>query len=111
MGPLAASLWIANVVLETAGQLLLKAAADKRHDKLLVRSPLMWSGVLCFAVQFVTWLALISLVPLSQAMLINSINIVAVLVASRLVFREKLTIARVAGASLISFGVALAGAS
>lgn len=111
MAAITVLLWIVNVVLETAGQLAFKAASAGATRTTLIRSPFLWSGIACFTVQFVTWFGLISLVPLSQAMLINSINIVAVMIGGRLLFGEKLTIARVAGASLVSFGVALAGAA
>ena len=105
------ALWIANVALETAGQLLFKSVAvDRRGWSAMIRTPLLWIGIVCFAAEFFVWFALISVIPLSQAMLVNSIQIVAVMLAARVVFGEKLDVMRVLGASLVSIGVALAGA-
>ena len=56
------------------------------------------------------WLALLSLVPLSYAMLIGSINVVVLMLAGKWLFHERLDRMRVAGMWLIALGVALAGA-
>ena len=108
----AAALWVANFVLETFGQLALKAAAerDSRWARLM-RSPWLWAGVVAFVAQFAAWLALLSIMPLAEAMLINSITIVTVMIAGRIFFKERLTPLRIAGAALVSIGVALAGAA
>jgi drug/metabolite transporter (DMT)-like permease len=112
--------WIANIVLDTVGHLALKSAAsahghdDLGHDELqrwkqMFRSPRLWIGITCFVLEFAVWFALLSLIPLSQAVLIGSINIVVVMLAGRLLFQERLDRLRVAGMSLIAIGVALAG--
>lgn len=75
----------------------------------MLASRIMWIGIGCFVFEFIAWLSLISLVPLSQAVLIGSINIVAVMFAGRLLFDERLDRLRIAGMTLISLGVALAG--
>ena len=49
------------------------------------------------------------IIPLSQAVLVGSINIVVVMLAGRLLFGERLDGLRIAGMSLIAAGVALAG--
>ena len=74
-----------------------------------LRSPALLAGIVCFCLEFVVWLALLSLIPLSQAILIGSINIVSVAVAGRIVFGERLGSTRTAGIALIAIGVALAG--
>jgi len=106
MPPLAIVLWIANVLADTAGRVAFKSAAVRGR---IFRSPALWIGMLCFALEFVLWLALLSLIPLSQAILIGSVNIVTVAVAGRLVFGERLHGMRVAGIALIAAGVAMAG--
>jgi drug/metabolite transporter (DMT)-like permease len=113
---LALFFWLLNVTLDTVGHLAFKAAAIAEHETewqrwahMLTR-PALWLGIGCFVFEFVAWLALLSLVPLSYAVLIGSINIVAVVVAGRLLFDERLDRMRVAGISLITFGVAMAGA-
>jgi len=112
MPPLAIALWIANIILETAGHLSFKSVASAHQAwRRMLRMPLLWIGICCFAMEFVVWFGLLSLIPLSQAMLINSIQIVAVILAGRLIFGERLDALRVAGALFVSVGVALAGAS
>lgn len=115
MPPLAIFFWILNITLDTAGHLAFKSAAIAEHEtewqrwKLMLSSLPLWIGIGCFCVEFVVWLALLSLVPLSLGMLVGSINIVAVMVAGKLLFGERLDRMRVAGMWLISIGVALAG--
>ena len=116
MSSLALCLWIGSVLLDTTGRLAFKSAAmtgsvegEWQRWKAMLRSPALWAGILCFCLEFVVWLALLSLIPLSQAILIGSINIVAVALAGRMFFRERLDATRIAGFALITIGVALAG--
>ncbi len=115
MTRLAVILWIANIVLDTTGHLAFKSVAVTEDDAALGRwkkmrsTPRLWAGMGCFAAEFVLWLALMSLIPLSQAVLIGSINIVVVMIAGRVFFHERLDKMRVAGMTLIAVGVALAG--
>ncbi|MDB5850411.1 MAG: hypothetical protein JWP29_4163 [Rhodoferax sp.] len=114
--PLVLALWIANVLVDSGGQLAFKAAAgDPRAGDGLARwrwmasRPWLWIGVGCYVAEFVLWLAFLSLVPLSEGVLLGSINIVAIMVAGRYLFAEKLSRLRVAGILLISVGVAIVG--
>lgn len=116
MSSLAVWIWIASVLFDSGGRLALKAAAgggaiedEWQRWKRMSRSPALWIGIACFGLEFVVWLALVSLIPLSQAILIGSINIVVVALAGRIIFHERLDAARIAGISLIAIGVALAG--
>ena len=116
MSTLATCLWIGSVLLDTTGRLAFKSAAitdspdgEWQRWKRMLRSPALWAGILCFCLEFVVWLALLSLIPLSQAILIGSINIVVVALAGRVFFRERLDTTRIAGFVLIAIGVALAG--
>lgn len=115
MTRLAVFFWIANVVLDTVGHLAFKSAAIVEHDsewerwKRMLRTPALWIGIACFVLEFFAWLALLSLLPLSVAVLIGSINIVVVSLAGRLLFNERLDRMRIAGMTLISVGVALTG--
>ncbi len=115
MPPLAIALWLANIVLDTAGHLIFKSVAAGDDDlkirrwKRMLSSPRLWAGGICFGLEFVIWFALLSLIPLSLAMLIGSINIVVVMLAGRVVFRETLDGVRIAAMCLITIGVALAG--
>ena len=112
---LAILFWLLNIVLDTAGHLAFKSAAIAEHEtewqrwKLMLASLPLWLGISCFCLEFVVWLALLSIVPLSMGMLVGSINIVIVMLAGKLLFGERLDRLRVIGMSLVTLGVALAG--
>lgn len=112
------TLWLLNVLFDTAGQLAFKCAALNRgaaRDSVRarwvrrLRDPWLWSGAVCFVAEFVLWLAFLSVVPLSRGVLLGSINIVAIMLAGRFLFGEKLTRLRVAGILLVTLGVAIVG--
>jgi drug/metabolite transporter (DMT)-like permease len=116
MPALAIALWVLNGLFDTVGQLCLKAtAADPAAGdsvarwQRMVRRPWLWIGAACFVVEFVLWLAFLSLVPLSKGVLLGSINIVVIMIAGRLIFAERLSRLRLAGILMISAGVALVG--
>jgi drug/metabolite transporter (DMT)-like permease len=110
------SLWLANVLLDTGGQLAFKAAAGDpaagdgmARWRYMAARPWLWVGVGCYVFEFVVWIAFLSLLPLSEGVLLGSINIVAIMVAGRILFAEKLTRMRVAGILLVTLGVAIVG--
>lgn len=117
MSPLVATLWLVNVTLDTGGQLAFKSAASDpeagdgmarwRH---MASRPWLWLGVLAYTLHLLSWIAFLSLLDLSKAVLLGSINMVAIMIAGRLLFRERLTPLRVAGILLVSLGVAIVGA-
>ncbi len=111
-----ASLWLLNVVLDTGGQLAFKAAAGDPEAgdgwarwKYMARRPWLWLGIACYIIEFLVWIAFLSLIPLSQGVLLGSINIVAIMVAGRFLFGEKLTRLRVVGILLVTLGVTIVG--
>jgi drug/metabolite transporter (DMT)-like permease len=111
------ALWLANVLLATGGQLAFKATAgDERAGDGLARwrymlaRPWLWVGIACYVLEFLAWIAFLSLVPLSEGVLLGSINIVGIMVAGRILFRERLTLMRVTGILLVAVGVAIVGA-
>ena len=115
MSPTALLFWLLNITLDTIGHLAFKSAAIAEHEtewgrwKAMLRSLPLWIGIACFGLEFLVWLALLSIVPLSLAMLVGSINIVVVMLAGKLLFGERLDKMRVAGMWFITLGVALAG--
>ena len=116
MSGLVVALWIANLVLDTGGQLAFKAAAgDERAGdglarwKYMLARPWIWVGIGCYVAEFLVWIAFLSLVPLSEGVLLGSINIVAIMVAGRFLFKEKLTPLRVTGILLVAVGAAVVG--
>ncbi|WEN16534.1 EamA family transporter [Rhodanobacter sp. AS-Z3] len=113
---LVASLWLLNVILDTGGQLAFKAAAGDQHAgdglerwKYMAARPWLWLGVGCYVIEFLVWIAFLSLIPLSEGVLLGSINIVAIMIAGRFLFGEKLTRLRVIGISLVTLGVVIVG--
>ena len=113
---LVAGLWLLNVLIDTGGQLAFKAAAGDpaagdglARWKHMASRPWLWLGVGCYAIEFLVWIAFLSLIPLSEGVLLGSINIVAIMVAGRFLFGEKLTRLRVAGIVLVTLGVAIVG--
>jgi drug/metabolite transporter (DMT)-like permease len=109
-------LWSVNVALDTLGHVALKTAAKAGATEIaqsqwlrLARRPWLQVGVVCFAAEFLVWLAFLSLVPLSQGVLLGSFNIVVLMVVGRGLFGERLTRWRCLGMGLISLGVGLVG--
>lgn len=116
MSALVVTLWLLNVVLDTGGQLAFKAAAGDPDAgegiarwKHMLSRPWLGLGIACYVLEFVVWIAFLSLVPLSRGVLLGSINIVALMLAGRFLFKERLTRLRVAGMLLVSLGVAVVG--
>jgi drug/metabolite transporter (DMT)-like permease len=116
VSPLVATLWLVSVSLEACGQLLLKRAASDpmagdgvARWRYMAARPWMWLGILTYVVKILFWIAFLSLVDLSEGVLLSSINIVVIMVAGWLLFREKLTPLRVTGILLVSVGVAIVG--
>ncbi|MBO9664985.1 EamA family transporter [Dokdonella sp.] len=110
------TLWLLNVLLDTFGQLSFKAAAaapglgeGMARWRAMARRPWIWIGVGCYVAEFLVWLAFLSLVPLSEGVLLGSINIVAVMVAGRFLFNEKFSPLRTVGILLVAAGVAVVG--
>ena len=110
--------WALNIVVDSAGQLAFKAAAMEpgeaagmaRWRHMLLR-PWIWAGIACYVVEFVLWLAFLSLVPLAQGVLLGMLSIVTVMLGGRFWFHEHFTRLRVIGISLIVVGVAIVGAA
>ncbi|MGE4367638.1 EamA family transporter [Stenotrophomonas acidaminiphila] len=116
MSALAVTLWLLNVLLDTGGQLAFKTAAGDpaagegiARWKHMLSRPWLGLGIACYVLEFMAWIAFLSLVPLSRGVLLGSINIVALMVAGRLLFKERLTGLRVTGMLLVGAGVAVVG--
>ena len=120
MSNLAILVWLMNVVVDTVGHMALKHAAIgeftndgitsewQRWKQMLASFPL-WIGILCFTLEFILWLVLLSLLPLSTGVLLTAFNTVAIMLAGRIFFHEILDPLRIAGISFITLGVMLVG--
>ena len=116
MSPLAWLLLAGVLATSTAGQLFFKGAAvradragnDAQWDA-MVRDPLLWFGIATYVVEFLLWLAFLSVVPLWQGVMVASIDILMVMLGGRVFFGEQITPQRVLAISLIALGVVLVG--
>ena len=116
MTQLAVILWLLNMGVDTGGQLAFKTAASKavQHSGLqnwkhMLSRGWIWLGVCFYIAEFFIWLAFLSQVSLSSAMMLGSIDIVVIMLAGRLFFKEKFTPGRILGIGLITVGVAVVG--
>ncbi|CBA16271.1 EamA family transporter [Xanthomonas albilineans] len=113
--PSVVGIWLATVALDTTGQLAFKSVASNRQGSgvagwsYMARQPQLWLGVGCYVLEFLCWTAFLSLVPLGRGVLLGSINIVAIMLAGRWLFGERLGRMQVAGICLVSAGVAVVG--
>jgi multidrug transporter EmrE-like cation transporter len=110
-------IWVLNVTLDTIGHVALKFAAVAGQEsaselnrwKSMLGSIPLWIGIICFCLEFVVWLAFLSVLSLSQGVLLGAINMVSIVIAGRLIFKERLDPMRIFGISLIAIGVILVG--
>jgi len=115
LSTLAILVWIMNIVVDTVGHMAFKSAAITEHEsewhrwKKMLSSIPLWVGIVCFCLEFVLWLVLLSILPLSSGVLLGTINMVAIMVAGRLLFRELLDPMRMLGMIFIILGVVLVG--
>jgi multidrug transporter EmrE-like cation transporter len=103
------ALWLANIVLDTGGQLAFKRAASLGGWRNSRRLTWVGVGASCYVLEFIAWIAFLSLVPLSRGVLLGSVNIVTVAIAGRVLFAESWSVRRVTGMALIALGVAVVG--
>ena len=106
--------FLASIACDVVGQLCFKFGARASADRELrmsVLGPLLhpWvlAGVGVYAIEIVVWLRILSLVPLSIAFPIASLNFLAITLASRWWLREPVRARRWAGAALVTVGVVL----
>lgn len=124
MSSLIALFWLSNIALDCAGHITLKYAAlgdGLQEDssqvettfaywRRLAKSPYLWLGVSFFIGEFFAWLGFLALLPLSQGVLLGSVNIVVMLLLGRWLYGEILNKWRIVGCGLISAGVIMVGA-
>ena len=112
----ATGLWLLNLLLDTAGQLAFKKAASGPATavgvlawRAMLGQTWVWLGIACYCVEFVSWLAFLTLLPLSAAVLLATFNIVTVALGGWMFFGERPTSLRVCGMALVAAGVGMVG--
>jgi undecaprenyl phosphate-alpha-L-ara4N flippase subunit ArnE len=73
----------------------------------LLGQPWILAGVGIYAVEFVVWIRVLALVPLGIAFPIASLNILGIVLVSRVLLGEPVSRRQWAGAALITAGVAI----
>ncbi|MDR3388500.1 MAG: EamA family transporter [Rudaea sp.] len=73
----------------------------------LIGSPWVVSGLLIYVVEFIVWFAALSLAPLSVAFPFMALSYCGVVVASRWILKERVSLRRWLGTAAVAGGVAL----
>lgn len=97
------------VLAEVGTQLNFKAASAAARPEAPVLSlfgqPLLWIGILLWAIEVVAWLSVLQHAPLAIAFPVMSLTYAATPFAARLVLQERLSRGQAIGAGLIALGV------
>jgi drug/metabolite transporter (DMT)-like permease len=107
-----------SILLDVIGQLAFKLGLDRLPEqqgrfrlgqfwRQIAGAPLLWFGVSAYAIEFVTWLLVLSLAPLSLVFPAASLSYVGVVLGGRLVLGETVTRRRWLGTLAITAGVML----
>ena len=115
MNGLAYSLLLVSIVLSVAGQLSLKRGMSRRADfqltdlRELSRDAFVLAGFCCYGFSLLLYLRALQNLALSLAYPSISLGYVAVVVLSRVLFKEPFSSTRWFALALICAGVALVG--
>jgi undecaprenyl phosphate-alpha-L-ara4N flippase subunit ArnE len=103
------------VVADIGRELNFKAAslqADRAgYVASLLTRPLLWLGLLLWAIEVVAWLLVLEQVPLAVAFPVMALTYAGTPLAAGLVLRETLTRGQKAGAALVALGVLVVSVS
>lgn len=110
---------VGTILCDIVGQLCFKAGLDgvtggdsSRPVWLKVATtPLIWLGVVTYAIEIGAWLFVLSRMPLSLAFPLASFSYCGIALASRFVLKEPVSRRRWLGTALIAVGVAIVGTS
>jgi drug/metabolite transporter (DMT)-like permease len=116
MNHTATILWLLCLACETVGQLVFKKAAlntvktNSLADwQVMLSNFWIWIGIGCYAIEFLLYMAFLSLVPLAQGVLLSSLSIMTIMIGGRIFFGERLSPKRIMAGMLITIGVSLVG--
>ena len=116
MSTVAIILFIFSVICDVLGQIAFKIGADRLHEadpslggflRGLLKNQWVLLGVATHAIEFFIWLRILAEVPLSLAFPLASVNILGVVLASRVVLGEAVTRRRWIGAAIVTAGVVM----
>ena len=116
MTPQATLVWLLNISFDTLGQLSFKASSTAGKDvdglvrwKVMLKDRWIWIGLSAYVIEILLYIAFLSLVPLSEGVLLGSFNILVVMIGGRIFFQEAITPRRAIAVGLISLGVGMVG--
>lgn len=101
-------LLVVAITIEACGQVLFKLAANS-CGKAKISKTVLAAG--CLAVEAIVWTGVLKCLDLSVAYPMGSLCFVAVLIASRLFLKEKVSLHRLLGVALILGGNVMVGLS
>jgi len=114
------ALLLASVLCDVAGQVCFKLGvghapeddAAERHGIVAfalrtLRSPWVVAGLAVYALEFAVWFAALTLAPLSVAFPFAALSYCGVVLASRFILHERVSLRRWLGTVVIAAGVAL----
>lgn len=107
-----------SILLDVIGQLAFKLGLDRLPEQdggfrlrgfwlQLMAAPLLWAGIAAYIVEFLVWLEVLSVAPLSVAFPAASLSYCGVVLAGRLVLGETVSRRRWLGTLVITGGVML----
>ena len=99
------------IIAEAAREVCFKQAADASTLIQISKKPIVWLGIIFWAVELVVWTNVLEHVPLSIAFPIMSLSYVAILCVGAIVFKERINKRHAIGAMLVTAGVACVGAT
>lgn len=97
------------IITEAIYQLCFKQAANDSTLLQTLIKPILWLGILFWAIELVAWTNVLEHVPLSVAFPLMSFTYVTTLIASAFIFNEQVNKRHAIGALLIAAGVACVG--
>jgi len=113
------ALLAATVLCDVCGQVCFKLGVGHEDTRVasrpgasgfvldLVGSPWVVAGLLIYVVEFIVWFAALSLAPLSVAFPFMALSYCGVVVASRWILKERVSLRRWLGTVAVAGGVAL----
>ena len=113
------ALLMATVLCDVCGQVCFKLGVGHEDTQVasrtgvsgflldLVGSPWVVAGVLIYVVEFIVWFAALSLTPLSVAFPFMALSYCGVVIASRWILKERVSLRRWLGTVAVAGGVAL----
>lgn len=106
-----------SIVCDVVGQIVFKLGANRLPDVgtvglrvfllRLTAQPWLIGGIVIYMIEFIVWVRVLALVPLGIAFPIASLNILGIVLASRIFLGEPVKRKQWIGAALVTAGVAL----